>query len=427
MQSRLVLALLAGVCLGQEAPDSRQKLSDIRNLEKQGAAGINKLEQFFKDPDAVVRRAAAKAIAGIGSARSLEPLLTAAADPDPETAVRAMDGLVNFYVPGYQERSYTPALRRDKQGLLSAGSPAANEQLADPGIVVRPEVIAALRQTLGKGDLLSRAAAARGLGVLRTKAALPELSAALRSKDDNLIFESLIALQKIGDASSGESARFLVRDFSERVQLAAVETAGILRVRAALPDLAHALNAPTSSKRVRRAALGAMAMMPDETSRSILMVYFADKDDGMRAAAAEGLARLGSPADAPVIDQALQTERKTNVLLSLCFAAVALGRTEMKEDSPLSFLIGYLDSRAWRGVARPLLTELARREPIRRQLLTAVPQARKEQRAGLAYILGETAGPEALDALDALSRDPSDEVSQAGMWALRAVRARQAR
>ena len=64
------------------------------------------------------------------------------------------------------------------------------------------------------------------------------------------------------------------------------ETAGLLRNKEAVPGLLDALKNAKDSK-VRRAALTSLAMLPDERSRSVYAQYLHDKDDRMRAAAAE--------------------------------------------------------------------------------------------------------------------------------------------
>ena len=60
--------------------------------------------------------------------------------------------------------------------------------------------------------------------------------------------------------------------------------------------------------KVKRAALTAIAMLPAESSRGLYQQYLHDKDDKLRAAAAEGYARLRTPADLPMLEQAWQDE-----------------------------------------------------------------------------------------------------------------------
>ena len=53
-----------------------------------------------------------------------------------------------------------------------------------------------------------RANAARAIGVLRGKAAVPDLVEAAHSKNTDVIYESLIALQKIRDESAAPAREF---------------------------------------------------------------------------------------------------------------------------------------------------------------------------------------------------------------------------
>ena len=54
----------------------------------------------------------------------------------------------------------------------------------------------------------------------------------------------------------------------------------------------------------------------------------------MRAAAAEGFARLRNPADSAMIEQAWKDEGKTSPRLSLAFALVMLGRNGDQRIQP---------------------------------------------------------------------------------------------
>ncbi len=88
----------------------------------------------------------------------------------------------------------------------------------------------------------SRANAARAVGILRGRQAVPDLEEALRSKDTQLIYESLVALEKIRDPSAGPSVAFLLHDLNEKVQLTAIEATGLLANRAAINDLRRLLD-----------------------------------------------------------------------------------------------------------------------------------------------------------------------------------------
>jgi len=119
------------------------------------------------------------------------------------------------------------------------------------------------------------------------------------------------------------------------VQFAVIETTGLLRNREALPDLRRVLADPASIK-IRRAALGAIAMIPDQASPPDYLRFFADKDDGMRAAAAEGLARSRTPPTCRSVRKAFDEERKMSPRLSQAFALVMLGQSEAERAEPSS-------------------------------------------------------------------------------------------
>lgn len=271
----------------------------------------------------------------------------------------------------------------------------------------------------------SRANAARAAGILRGRQALPDLETALHSKDSELIYESLIAIQKIRDPSAGPSLVFLLHDLDDKVKIAAIETTGLLMDRSAINDLRDVLDRSHNMK-VKRAALTAMSQIPDEQLHGVYTSYLNNKDEGLREAAAEGIARLKNPADRSSIESGFSNERKTGPRLSLAFALVALGKREMGEFDPLRYLVDNLNSAGYRGVARPYLTELARDPQVRQALYPALrdAMATKDEKTGLAEVLAQSGGQDSIPALEALSKDSDQEVAQAGLRALKNLRAR---
>jgi HEAT repeat protein len=290
---------------------------------------------------------------------------------------------------------------------------------------VRPEVIGALgKLTRGGASMDSRANAARAVGILRGKAAVPDLLDATRSKNTQLIYESLIALQKIRDESAGPQVTFLVKDPDSKVQIAAIETMGLLRVKQALPDLTNVLNRARDIK-VRRAALVSIAMLPSKDSRPLYQQYLSDKDDRLRAAAAEGFARLRDPADVPMLQKTWEEENKPQPRLSLAFALVMDGKTtELSEFSPLQFLINNLNSAAYNGEAYPFLVELARDPKVRGLLYGPLANGTKDEKLGLCKVLAVSGDAGSVAPLQKLTSDPDSAVSQAAVNAVRSLQSR---
>jgi HEAT repeat protein len=420
MRSYLLVLLLAVAAL---LPAQNVRPKDVREMAKAGSSAIPQLQELLKNPDAGVRIEAVRQITEIGTAASLDALMLAARDNDPEVQIRATDGLVNFYLPGYVRTGIGASLRRVGSSVKGRFTDT-NDQVIDPYVMVRPEVIDALgKLASGGGDMEARANAARALGILRGGKAIPDLVEALHSKNTDVIYESLVALQKIRDESAGPRVTFLLHDLDQKVQIAAIETTGLLRAKDAVPELADVLTHARDAK-VKRAALTAIAMLPSEKSRGLYAQYLNDKDDQMRAAAAEGYARLRNPADLPMLEKAWQDEGKTPPRLSLAFAQVMLGKAEIAEFSPLQYLIDTLNSAAYKGEAFPFLVELARDGHVRNALYGPLETGTKDEKIGLAGVLARSGDQESIPYLRKLGNDPDADVAQGGLRALRTLQAR---
>jgi HEAT repeat protein len=416
VRTTIVLVIFGALLFGQT-------VKDVRAVAKKGASALPELGQFLKNPETRIRAEAVKSIVDIGTPKSIDLLIEATHDVDDIIQIRATDGLVNFYMPGYVAIGVTARIQHTGTNIKSTFVDR-NEQQIEPYIVVRPEVVLAIGALVRGGSSMdSRANAARALGILRGRAALPDLLEGIRSKDSNVIFESLIAIQKIHDESAGPKVQFLLRDLKEKIQLAAIETVGILATRSALDDL-RTLLATTSKSKVKRAALTAIAMMPEAKDRDILSAFLKDKDEAFRAAAAEGFARLRNASDIPMMQQAFNDEVKRGPRISMAFALVMEGQTELSETSALQFLINMLNQAAHKNDAETLLVEAAREPVVRTQLYGPMEKGTKDEKIGLAHILAQTGDRSTEPYLEKVSRDGDKQVAEEGLRALRNLRAR---
>lgn len=424
----VLLALVFGAyfsAAGQDptSANARERQRAARQLGEQGSAAIPALSQLLRDSEYEVRLEAVKSVVKIGTQHSLSPLVEATRDADPEIQIRATDGLVDFYVPGYVRTGLSGSLRRVGRSIRARFTDV-NDLVIPPYMEVRPEVIDALgKLARGGSDMTSRANAARAVGVLRGHAAVPDLLEAVRSKDSRLMYEALIALKKIRDKSAGPEIVFLLRDLDDDVQIAAIEVTGLLQNRDALPRLREVVTDARNNK-VRRAALTAIAMLPDETSRSTYQQYIQDKDADLRAAAAEGYARLRNPDDLAMVEGYFNAEKKMNPRLSLAFALVMLGRTEMSEFSPLQYLVNTLNSSMFTGVAEAFLIETSREAAVRTNLYPTLSSGTRNERIRLAHILARSGDRETEAHLERMANDPDPELSKEAVGALRTLRTR---
>lgn len=424
MKPGFLLCFAAALALMQaQDADPKQRTRAVRDMAKQGDEAIPRIVPSLTDTDVGVRAEAVKSLIEIGGPKTLDALVRAAADNDAEVQIRATDGIVNVYVPGYVKTGLSGTVSR--AGATVRGKfTDTNDQVVDPFVQVRPEAIAALgKLARGGANMDSRANAARAVGVLRGRAVIPDLVEALRSKDDKLMYESLVAIQKIGDPSAAPRISFLLRDLQEKIQVQALETTGLLRNQEAAPQVRDALEHARTVK-VRRAALEALAMIADPADHATFLQNLPDKDDLVRAAAAEGLGRLKNPADRITLDQMFNAEHGMNPRLSSAFALVSLGELKTDHYGPLQYLLNSVNQRTWRGVASAFLIELAREQPIRQTIYTLLGMATKDEKIQLSIVLARSGEKDSVPSLQALSIDPDPDVAAEGIRSLRILRAR---
>ncbi|MGA3203031.1 MAG: HEAT repeat domain-containing protein [Bryobacteraceae bacterium] len=421
MKRTLVLALAAALAFAQQ--DVKQRARAAHDLAKQGEDAIPKLLPYVSDVDISVRIEAVKSLDEIGGPKTVDPLVTLSNDPDPEIEIRATDGLVNAYLPGYLKSGLSGTLRRVGTSI-EAKFTDTNGQVIDSFVEVRPEVIAALGKLVRTGaGTNARANAARAIGILRGRAAIPDLLEALHSKDDSVMFEALTALEKIRDPSAAPRISFLLRDLEEKIQIAALTTTGVLRNQDAEPDVRDALQ-HTKNIKVRRAALAALAMLASPADHAIFLGYLSDKDDNLRSAACEGLGRIKNPIDRPTLDGLFKDEHKMGPRLAIAFALVSLGNLDTAEFTPLRYLINTLNVRSYQGVALAYLTELARDLKVRLAIYPMLARATKDEKIQLCTVFARSGDKDTLPYLETLSVDPDKDVAPEAIRSLRTLRAR---
>jgi HEAT repeat protein len=421
---RSTLLFLAAAVLGfsQSQADTRQRARAAHDLAKQGEQGIPSLAPYVSDTDLSVRVEAVKSLVDIGGPKTVDLLVQAARDPDPEIQIRSADGLVNAYLPGYIKTGISGTLQRVGDSV-KAKFGDTNGQIIDAYVVVRPDVIETLGHLAVSGaSLESRANACRAVGILRGRAAIPQLAEALHSKDNQTMYEALMALQDIRDPSAATRVTFLVHDLDERVQVAAIETAGLLLDREAAPDLRDVIMR-TRSSRVRHSATSSLAMLADPADHDLFLHDLANySDDPLRASGAEGVGRLKNPTDRPIVEKAFSGERRANARLSEAFALVMLGDLSTNEFSAFRYLVNTLNQKG--SPSLPFLVELARDQTVRQALYPMLTGATKDEKMQLGIVLARSGEKDSVPYLEALSMDPDTEVAQDNIRNLRTLRAR---
>ena len=312
----VTLALSAQVALLNDS-DPKRRAEAARKTGKEGTSqDIPALAELLDDPVREVRAEAVGAILRLDTQDSLEPLMRATRDATPAIQAMAVDGLVNFYYPGYVKSGWSASLKSfgsDIKGRFTEPEPKVVEAYVQRQ--VSADVVRAISRLITGGTSIeSRANAARALGVLLGKQGMSQLVEGLRAKDQIIIVECIRSIRKIGDTEVGPELVFLVRDPDEDVQYETARTMGQLKVQEATPELVNLLNR-SPRKRIRREALIAIAKISDPQQRMLFHTYLRDKDRQLRAAAAEGLGRLGNRDDLPMILDAFAREKRVGAFV----------------------------------------------------------------------------------------------------------------
>ena len=417
---------LPGRSQSEDGLSNKQRIARIRDLGKRKADAIPALSAYLKDPEKDIRLEAIRAIIRIGGDASLDPLVAATHDNDADVQIRAVDGLVNAYLPGYVAQGLTGPITRGVRQVKSLMF-TRNDQIIDATVNVRPDVQEAVAALVSGGSSTdSRFTAARAAGILRDRAAVPALAGSLRAHDSGLIFECLVALQKIKPKTDLPSLSSASHDLDERTQILALETIGILHSTSSAPDVREALK-NARNIRVERAALEALAMLSEGEDRAVFQKYTERSDAQLRASALEGLGRLREPEDYPVLERSYnEQDADWRVHLAAAFGLVDQGKLDTSDYSPLPYLVENLSMKSRTGVASAYLAELVHREDVRKALIPLVAQTSRDGKLALCSVLGETGSDEVEPVLQSLTRDADPSVATAAARGLRILKARQA-
>lgn len=400
-----------------------QSVKEVRKVAKQGESALPELQRFLLNPDVRVRIEAVHGIIDIGGPRTVDALVDATRDNDAQVQIMAVNGLVNVYMPGYIKTGFYAPIKKISSDIRSRFSDP-DDQVIDPYVIARPNVIQAIGRVARSGSSLdSRANAARAAGILRGKAAVPDLIEALRSRDSDVILESLVAMEKIRDSSACPGIHFLVKDFDEKVQTEALEANGMLLCKQARPDIREVIQR-TDRDKVRRAAISSLAMMSEPSDRALFNSYITNPDEKIRTAAAEGFARLASIDDARHIQTLYEQEARNAPRMALAFTMVMDGNLSLDEFAPLRFLVYSLNNNNYRPAAQTYLTEAARNPEVRSALTKVLEEGTRDEKVYLARVIAASGDKSNIPALEKLSHDPDAIVAAEGVRQLRNLHAR---
>jgi cyclophilin family peptidyl-prolyl cis-trans isomerase/HEAT repeat protein len=304
---------LSGVMQSDSDAEVRQMAAFALGLIGDNAAGPA-LMAALNDPDALIQGRAAEALGMIGN----------------KAAAQAITQMVFTHVTGgaltgidpddmaYPKAPPAEAVRLGAYALVRLGSyDSLASALLDQGRprsrwwpiafafqrVNDPRASAALLDLFNGQGQLTRAFAARGLGVLKEQRAAAPLLAAIDDASQPLAvrIQAVRAIAQIGDSRGGAALRKLIVSpkVDQNLQLEAITALGQLRDPAATELLIDLVSAEWPS--ARAAALNALARTDPDTFITSISALDPDRHWSVRAALATTLGELGRErAEAPL-------------------------------------------------------------------------------------------------------------------------------
>jgi len=402
-----------------KSPDAKVRAKAARELGKTGDASvIPPLRAALTDSDVKVRHELVLALASIHQPASLEPLAAASRDSNPDIQTLAIQRLVGYYTGETPEEGFTGFM---KKNLVTRPKSlfVTDDTRIDPGVEVDPVVLAALENDLRSAKTFGvQREAARGLGVLMAKQAVPDLVKSAHSNDEDLARNSLNALTKIKDTSAGPQLIDLLDSPHDNVKRDAAVAVGLLHAHEAVAKL-QLIYQNNRDKKNREKALEGLAYLGDPVSEPIFVKAVWSQNKSFRISGAEGLGRVGDKKVVPDLQKAEALEKDGEARLAMEFALTDLGK-----DDYVNTMVQELGTKLHGDIAQAYFIELSRNPQFLPKLYPYLVNQDATIRRKLAIVLVYAGDSTSIAPLEQLSHDSNTDVASAALRALRATRAR---
>lgn len=395
-----------------KSPDALRRQAAARELAAvKYQRATPHLVALAHDPVDAVRREVELSLERMEDIQALPGFIAFASDVQNDIRSRAVASLVNIHLP----RSTGVAAVLTRFGELITVVPDRDlEIVVEPDVRVDPAVVATLQARIGDSERRIRRTAIRGLGILRSKAAVPDLTQLVREdRDDGLRFEGVRALWKINDTSIAPELVALLNVNNDTVRNELIETLGSMRYRGAVPELTRIVEQSGRINRARILALAALADIADPSSTPLFETLKMDENELLRVYANEGIARTADSSQKSPISAARLVEKSPRVRTAQAFALFRIGEHEYLDE-----LIRGLERKSTRDLAREYLLETRAED---REALFAPRSVSSTARAELADVLGLMGDPHALTRLQELTHDSDADVARAAERAARRI------
>ena len=367
----------------------------------------------LRNPDPKVRLSALQLLREAQHLEAIKPIAPLVNDPIEEIQLEALATELSFYLV-----ADAPAKR--KVGfVLEIRSKGVAPQLFEQGPMVAwprpvpPELVDALIKALDDEGGRVRSEAAYTLGIIGRAPLTADESAglikALDHYDPTIRTAAARVIGRLQVKSASDTLMKAINDSSEQVRFASMRALGDLKDESAVQALTEQLKYYGKGEGAW-AALDALAHIAHPSSVPLFKARLNDKDEFIRRAAAEGLARTGDGSELTTLQAGASTDPSPMTRAAMTFAMQKLGQNY------LTRLVDFLNSSRLAPQVQGYLRELG--PEIVPALVPRLQEPDADVRAQVAEALGALGDTSTVAVLDPLTKDRDRGVVMAATQAI---------
>jgi HEAT repeat protein len=373
----------------------------------------------LRNPDPKVRLSAVRLLRDAKYPEAVAPLAPLVLDPLDDVQLETIAAELSFFLEQdvKSKRMVGFVLEKRKSAVAVAAF-----DLGPLAVWPRPvpaELVTALLQAVDDETAKVRLEAIYALGVI-AKAPLQaeqvqRLIKALDHYDSNVRSAAARVIGRLKVSEAGDALIKAINDSQAEVRYAAMRALGAIRDTRAVGALTEQLAFYRKGEGAW-SALDALAQIGAPASVPLFKERLLDKDQFIRRAATEGLARAGDAELIDTLEKNVTTDESAMVRLASAFALLKLGRNYASRMADM------MNSPKVLAQGQDYLIELG--PAIIPTLLPRLQDPDADVREGLVDVLGVIGDASNLPALEAATKDRDDSVASAAKRAIARIQAK---
>jgi HEAT repeat protein len=374
----------------------------------------------LRNPDPKVRLAAVQLLHESKYPEAIVPMAAIVADPVDEIQLAAIDAELSFFLVDDVPAKKRVALVVEKR---TTGGRAMNAFALGPlGVWPRPvppELSKALVAAIDDENPRVRTEAIYALGAISRAPADAEtaqgLIKALDHYDPAIRAAAAKAAGRLEVKSAGDTLIKAINDSQAPVRYAAMRALGAIGEARAVQALTEQLSFYGKGEGAW-SALEALAHIAYPSSVALFRERLTDKDEYLRRAAAEGLARVGDTSQVGVLEVGAGNDPSDMVRAAMTFALQKLGKNYIPR------IVEFLARDKTAPQVAEYLIELG--PSLAPSLVPHLQDPTPEIRGNVATVLGQIGGADVIPALQPLTTDKDKDVIEAATRAIERIKMR---